>query len=138
MPAPAVAEVDELVDGPVGLLDQDVLAGDPDLRRAGLDVGGHVGGAHGHEPQLAEVEDQRPRIAAGRGGVEADRVEQVEGAVEQRSARRRQPQGAVVAGSDRSRQPLIPPRPPPPPGRRAAAPGTGRSPPPAAAARSAP
>ena len=48
-PAAAVAEVEQLVDGPVGLLEQHVLAGDADVGGAGLDVGGHVGGAHGDQ-----------------------------------------------------------------------------------------
>ena len=42
----AEAEVEQLVDHPVGLLEQDVLAGDADVGGARLDVGRDVGGAH--------------------------------------------------------------------------------------------
>ena len=48
-PAAAEAEVEQLVDGPVGLLEQHVLAGDADVGGAGLDVGGNVGGTHRHQ-----------------------------------------------------------------------------------------
>ena len=88
--AAAEAEVEQLVDDAVGLLEQDVLAGDADVGGAGLDVGRHVGGPHRHQRDLLAGEDQRPRLAAHRGGVDPGGVEQVEGALEQRAARHRQ------------------------------------------------
>ena len=81
--AGAVAEVEELVDGAVALLGEHVLAGDPEVGSARLDVGRHVGGAHGHEAELAAVEDQRPGVAAQVGRVDPDPVEQVERAGEE-------------------------------------------------------
>ena len=61
--AGAEAEVEQLVDDPVALLEQHVLAGDPEVGGAGLDVGGDVGGPHRHQGQLAGLEDQRARVA---------------------------------------------------------------------------
>ena len=58
-PAATEAEVGELVDGPIRLLDQHVLAGDPEVRGSRLDVRRHIGRPHGDDRQLPEVEDQR-------------------------------------------------------------------------------
>ena len=63
-PAGAVGEVEDLVDDPVRLLlEQHVLAGDPEVGRAGLDVGGHVGGSHGHQGEAVRC---RRRASASR------------------------------------------------------------------------
>ena len=97
-PATPEAEVEQLVDGAVGLLQQDVLARDADVGGARLDVGGHVGGTHRHQRQLLAGEDQRPRLAAHRGGVDPGGVERVEGLPEQRSARDGQFQRPVGLG----------------------------------------
>ena len=81
----AVAEVDELVDLALGLLDQDVLAGDPEIGGAGLDVRGDVRRAHRHDPGL--LEQQLAVVVAHLVGVEPEPVEQVERVLEQRAAR---------------------------------------------------
>ena len=63
----AEAEVEQLVDLALGLLEQHVLAGDPDVGRAVLDVGGHVARPHRHdagvlEQQLAVVRAHLARV----------------------------------------------------------------------------
>ena len=55
-------QVEQLVDDPVALLQQHVLAGDPEVGGAGLDVGGHVGGAHRHQLDPVQLEGERPRL----------------------------------------------------------------------------
>ena len=57
-PAAPVAQIEELVEDPVGLLHQDVLAGDPEVGRSRLDVGGHVRRAHRDQDQAADLEDE--------------------------------------------------------------------------------
>ena len=96
--AAAEAEVEQLVDDAVGLLEQHVLAGDADVGGAGLDVGGHVGGAHRHQGDALALEDQRARLAAHLAGVDADRVERVERLAEQGAARHRQLQRPLRLG----------------------------------------
>ena len=89
-PAAAVAEVDELVDLALGLLHEHVLAGDADVRGAGLDVGGHVGGPHGDDADV--LEQQLAVVVAHLAGVEAEPVQEVERLAEQRPARDGDPQ----------------------------------------------
>ena len=91
--AAAVAEIRQLVHAaaavgvgaPAGELQQDVLAGDPEVRRAGLHVRRHVRGAHRDHADV--VEQQLAVVRAQLGGVHAERCEQVDGLVEQRAAR---------------------------------------------------
>ena len=80
---------------------------------------------------LVAVEDQRARVAAQLGGVDADRVEQVERLVEQRAARHRELQRPAGLGADpASRSRPLPVRVLLAPGRRGRAPGRARSRPP--------
>jgi hypothetical protein len=81
--AVAEAEVQQLVDLAIRLLEEHVLARYPDVGRAVLDVGGHVAGPHGHDAGL--LEQQLALVGADLGRVEADAVEEVEGAAEQRA-----------------------------------------------------
>ncbi len=83
--AAAVAKVHQLVDLALGLLHEHVLAGDADVGGAGLDVGGHVGRAHGHDARIGE--QQLAVVGPDLGGVDSDAVEPVQGVGEQGSAR---------------------------------------------------
>src|SRR5579875_372441 len=107
--AAPVAEVQQLVDLAIRLLQQDVLAGDADVGSAGRDVGRHVRRAHRDDPRL--LEQQPPLVGAHRRGVEADRIEQVERLAEQRPARHRDPQSprlALFAGATHHPAPSLP------------------------------
>jgi hypothetical protein len=83
--AAAVAEVEQLVDLPLRLLEQNVLARDPDVGGAVLHVGRHVAGAHGHDAHVGE--QQAALVRADLGGVDAEAVQEVECPAEERSAR---------------------------------------------------
>ena len=85
--AAAVVQVEQLVDLAVGLLEQHVLAGDADVGRAVLHVGGHVAGAHRHDP--GPVEEQLAVVRADLRHVEPEPLEQVERPAEERAARHR-------------------------------------------------
>ena len=85
--AAAEAQVEQLVDLPGRLLEQHVLAGDPDVGRAVLHVGRHVARAHGHDPDV--LEQQLSVVRAHLGGVDPEPVQQVERVGEERSARHR-------------------------------------------------
>ena len=60
----------------------------------GLDVGGHVGRAHGDDADV--VEEQPAVVGAHLAGVDADALERVEGLVEQRAAGHREGQPEAV------------------------------------------
>ena len=90
----AVAEVEQLVDLALRLLEQHVLAGDADVGRAVLHVGRHVARAHGHDADVGE--QQLAVVRAHLGGVDPEPVEQVERAVEERAARNRDGERSVA------------------------------------------
>ena len=79
------AQVQQLVDLATGLLQQHVLAGDADVGRAVLDVGGHVAGPHRHDAGVGE--QQLALVGADLAGIDPDAVQQIKGALEQRTAR---------------------------------------------------
>src|SRR3954470_20189905 len=83
--AAAVAEVEQLEDRALGLLHQDVLAGDPDVGGARLDVGRDVGRAHRDDAGVGE--QQLAVVRADLGRVDVEPVEAVERLAEQRAAR---------------------------------------------------
>jgi hypothetical protein len=64
------------------LLHEHVLAGDAEVYRARFDVGGNVARPKRQNRHLLAGEEQRARIRAERGAVDADLVEQVESLVE--------------------------------------------------------
>ena len=86
------AEVEQLVDVAAALarrvrelLEQHVLAGHAEVGGAGLDVRGHVGRAHRDHADV--LEQQLAVVRAQLIGVEPERREQLDGAVEQGAAR---------------------------------------------------
>ena len=83
--ARAEPQVEQLVDRPLGLLGEHVLPRDPEVGGAGLDVGRDVGRPHGDEPRV--LEQQLAVVRPHLGGVDAERVEQVERVAHQRAAR---------------------------------------------------
>jgi hypothetical protein len=92
--AAAVAEVEQLEDPALALLHEHVLAHDPEVGGPGLDVGGHVGGAHGHDADVAE--EQPAVVRAHLGGVDADALERVERLDEQGAAGHREGEAEAV------------------------------------------
>ena len=86
-PARPEAEVEQLVDVALGVLGEHVLAGDPEVGGARLDVDRHVGGAHRDQPGV--LEQQLAVVGADLGGVDPEPVEQVERLAQQRAARDR-------------------------------------------------
>jgi hypothetical protein len=77
--AAAKAEVEQLVDLALVLLEQHILADDADVGGAMLDIGGHVGRAHRHDAGI--FEQQLAVIRSHFGGLDPEPVEQVERAV---------------------------------------------------------
>ncbi len=96
-PAAPVAEVVQLVDLALGLLDQDVLAGDAEVRGARLHVGRDVARAHRDDPGV--LEQQLAVVRAHLRGVDAETVEHVERLAQQRAARDRDRQLAHAVRS---------------------------------------
>ncbi len=93
------AEVEQLVDDAVGLLEQHVLAGDADVGGAGLDVGRHVGGPHRDQGDALGPEDQRARVAAQARAVSMPAASSdVERLAEQGAARNRELQRPLGLG----------------------------------------
>ena len=138
----AEAEVEQLVDDAVGLLEQHVLAGDADVGGAGLDVGRHVGGPHRHQGdalglgKISERDSPRTSLVSMPAASSASSV-----------SPSRAPRGtatfsgpsalAAAHAGDLSAHEPYPRAAPPPSGRRGRAPGRGRIPPPAGRRRSA-
>src|SRR4051794_38915142 len=85
--AAPVAEVGKLVDLALHLLGEHVLAGDAEVGGARLDVGGHVGGPHRDDPDLGE--QQAAVVVAHDCGLDAERVQEIQGLPHQRPARHR-------------------------------------------------
>src|SRR5207253_587732 len=85
------AEIEQLVDLTPRLpgtlccaLQEHVLAGDPKVGGAGLDVGGDVGGTHGDDADL--LEEQLALVRAQPVDVESEALEQLDCVLEQRAA----------------------------------------------------
>ena len=93
--ARAEPQVEQLVDRPLGLLGEHVLAGDPEVGGAGLDVGRHVGRPHRDDPRVLEQQLAVVRAHLGRVDAEPRRA----GRACRASARRGAPRSAGRRGS---------------------------------------
>ncbi len=98
-------EIGELVHLALGLLHQHVLAGDADVRGAGLDIRGDVGWPHGHDPGLGE--EQLALVGPHLSRVEPEAVEQRKRPLKEGAARDGDQQlaGDVRRGRDSCRGP---------------------------------
>ena len=87
-----------------GPLEQDVLARDPEVRGARLDVRRHIGRAHRDHADV--LEQQLAVVATQLGRVEPELAEQVHGPVEQRAAGHRDRQAVKRACAHRASAPV--------------------------------